>query len=145
MYNWVNHCRLSRLTRHHHTLYHILLLINLLTQLIPMVSSNANIRLKEKQILDQIIGDSNQYDSRIRPAGNKTSESTDTDGPALVNVNIYVRSISRIDDVAMEYAIQITFREEWNDNRLVYHDAAFENNKFLTLTDPDKIWKPDFF
>ena len=60
-------------------------------------------------------------------------------------MNIYVRSISRIDDVAMEYAIQITFREEWNDNRLVYHDESFKDSKFLTLTDPDKIWKPDLF
>ena len=34
-------------------------------------------------------------------------------------MNIFVRSISRIDDVTMEYATQITFREEWNDDRLV--------------------------
>ena len=43
-----------------------------------------------------------------------------------------------------EYTIQITFREEWNDDRLTYDDM---NGKisFLVLTDPSKIWKPDLF
>ena len=43
-----------------------------------------------------------------------------------------------------EYSIQITFREEWNDDRLRYDDM---NGKisFLVLTDPNKIWKPDLF
>uniref|UniRef100_A0AAN0N823 Glutamate-gated chloride ion channel n=1 Tax=Polyphagotarsonemus latus TaxID=1204166 RepID=A0AAN0N823_9ACAR len=127
---------------HHH--YRIILLAILFLHHFSTVNCTVGIRFKEKQILDQIIGDNN-YDSRIRPAGNKTKEGSDIDGPANVSVNIFVRSISRIDDVAMEYAIQITFREEWNDNRLVYHDPAFEKGKFLTLTDPNKIWKPDLF
>ena len=43
-----------------------------------------------------------------------------------------------------EYSIQITFREQWIDDRLQYDDM---NGKirFLTLTDPEKIWKPDLF
>ncbi|KAI1289887.1 Glutamate-gated chloride channel [Halotydeus destructor] len=66
------------------------------------------------------------------------------DGPCIVRTNLYVRSISRIDDVTMEYATQITFREQWRDDRLVYDDRN-GRIKFLTLTDPDKIWKPDLF
>ncbi|KAI1289769.1 Glutamate-gated chloride channel [Halotydeus destructor] len=62
----------------------------------------------------------------------------------MVRVNLYVRSISRIDDVIMEYAIQITFREQWTDDRLVYDDMN-GRIRFLTLTDPSKIWKPDLF
>ena len=43
-----------------------------------------------------------------------------------------------------EYSIQITFREEWVDDRLSYDDMN-GRIKFLVLTDPDKIWKPDLF
>lgn len=61
-----------------------------------------------------------------------------------MRVNIFVRSISRIDDVKMEYAIQITFREAWRDDRLVYDDMD-GRIRFLTLTETDRIWKPDLF
>lgn len=67
-----------------------------------------------------------------------------TDGPCIVRVNIFIRSISRIDDVQMEYAIQITFREAWSDDRLVYDDMGGKI-RFLTLTETDRIWKPDLF
>jgi hypothetical protein len=53
-----------------------------------------NYRQKEKQVLDSILGKG--YDKRIRPSGKN-----DTDGPATINVNIYLRTISRIDDVKM--------------------------------------------
>lgn len=55
----------------------------------------ANFRAIEKRILDSIIG-LGRYDSRIRPMG-----INNTDGPALVRVNIYIRSIGKIDDVTM--------------------------------------------
>lgn len=38
----------------------------------------------------------------------------------MVAVNIYLRSISKIDDVNMEYSAQFTFREEWHDERLSF-------------------------
>ena len=43
-----------------------------------------------------------------------------------------------------EYSCQVTFREQWNDNRLQFDDM---NGKisYLVLTDPDRIWKPDLF
>ena len=44
----------------------------------------------------------------------------------------------------MEYAIQITFREQWRDDRLVYDDMD-GRIRFLVLTEIDKIWKPDLF
>ncbi|RWS30047.1 glutamate-gated chloride channel 1 protein-like protein [Leptotrombidium deliense] len=47
-------------------------------------------------------------------------------------------------NASCEYATQITFREEWRDSRLVYDDKGGQI-KFLTLTDPEKIWKPDLF
>ncbi|XP_064471015.1 glutamate-gated chloride channel-like isoform X3 [Ornithodoros turicata] len=98
----------------------------------------ANFRAIEKRILDSIIGQG-RYDCRIRPMG-----INNTDGPALVRVNIYIRSISRIDDVTMEYTVQMTFREQWRDERLQYDDLGGQV-RYLTLTEPDKLWKPDLF
>ena len=47
------------------------------------------------------------YDTRMRPLGINS-----TDGPTIVRVNLYVRSFEKIDDVKMEFSVQITFREE---------------------------------
>ncbi|KAK3930861.1 Glutamate-gated chloride channel [Frankliniella fusca] len=52
-----------------------------------------NFREKEKQVLDQILG---RYDARIRPSGENG-----TDGPAIVRVNLFVRSIATISDIKM--------------------------------------------
>ena len=35
-----------------------------------------------------------------------------SDGPTKVMVNLYVRSFEKIDDVKMEFSVQITFRKE---------------------------------
>ncbi|XP_049271584.1 glutamate-gated chloride channel isoform X5 [Rhipicephalus sanguineus] len=104
----------------------------------PSAWGKANFRAIEKRILDSIIGQG-RYDCRIRPMG-----INNTDGPALVRVNIFVRSISRIDDVTMEYTVQMTFREQWRDERLQYDDLGGQV-RYLTLTEPDKLWKPDLF
>ncbi len=34
-----------------------------------------------------------------------------SDGPTLILVNLYVRSFEKIDDVKMEFSVQITFRQ----------------------------------
>ncbi|UXI18608.1 transcription factor BTF3-like 4 [Sarcoptes scabiei] len=118
----------------------ILMLILILNNHHSFVNGQADIRQAEKQILDKIIGQG--YDSRIRPSG--TNQTTAKDGPANVTINILIRSISSIDDVTMEYACQITFRQQWNDNRLRYEDTTGQI-KYLVLTDPERIWKPDLF
>nr|XP_042898845.1 glutamate-gated chloride channel-like isoform X2 [Parasteatoda tepidariorum] len=98
-----------------------------------------NFRAMEKKILDSIIGPG-RYDSRIRPLGPNNS----TNGPAVVRVNMFIRSISKIDDVKMEYSVQMTLREQWKDERMQFDDMNGQV-RYLTLTDPDKIWKPDLF
>lgn len=100
-------------------------------------SCSNHFREAEKKILDSVLGKGN-YDSRIRPPGANGT------GPATVRHNFYIRSISRLDDVSMEYTTQITFRQQWNDNRLVYDDQG-GNIRYLTLTDPSRVWKPDIF
>ncbi|PZC77454.1 hypothetical protein B5X24_HaOG203404 [Helicoverpa armigera] len=71
-----------------------------------MNGGKINFREKEKQILDQILGPG-RYDARIRPSG-----INGTDGPAVVSVNIFVRSISKIDDVTM-FLVLVLFNLEW--------------------------------
>ena len=106
-----------------------------------VISQKHNLRQTEKKILDKILG-VERYDARIRPSGANGTDNKD--GPAIVEVNLYVRSISRIDDVIMEYSVQITFREKWKDDRLVYDDLGGQI-RYLTLTDQSKVWKPDLF
>ena len=52
-----------------------------------------------------------------------------------VVVNIYLRSINDIDDYKMEFSVQVTFREQWNDERLAFDDfdgkPFFKNSIFL--------------
>ena len=43
-----------------------------------------------------------------------------------------------------EFAVQITFRQKWNDPRLRFDDNE-GRMKYLTLTDPKKVWMPDTF
>ncbi|XP_057338673.1 glutamate-gated chloride channel isoform X9 [Microplitis mediator] len=97
-----------------------------------------NYREKEKEVLDDILGEK-KYDARIRPSGENG-----TDGPAYVQVNIFVRSISKIDDVTMEYSVQLTFREQWLDERLKFNDFG-GRLKYLTLTESTRVWMPDLF
>ncbi|XP_046397665.1 glutamate-gated chloride channel isoform X2 [Ischnura elegans] len=97
-----------------------------------------NYREKEKQVLDQILGPG-RYDARIRPSG-----VNGTDGPAIVNVNLFVRSIATISDIKMEYSVQLTFREQWLDERLKFGDLG-GRLKYLTLTEASRVWMPDLF
>ncbi|XP_045134989.1 glutamate-gated chloride channel-like isoform X3 [Portunus trituberculatus] len=110
------------------------LLLLLLTLLCPV---SANFREREKQIIDEIIGPAN-YDKRIRPAG-----ANDT-GPAVVHINIMIRNVQTISDVKMEYSIQITFREQWKDQRLTF-DNMQGRIQYLTLTETEMVWMPDLF
>ncbi|XP_053598891.1 glutamate-gated chloride channel isoform X7 [Microplitis demolitor] len=66
------------------------------------------------------------------------------DGPTIVNVNIFLRSISKIDDYKMEYSVQLTFREQWLDERLKFNDFG-GRLKYLTLTESTRVWMPDLF
>ncbi|XP_061392824.1 glutamate-gated chloride channel isoform X2 [Musca vetustissima] len=101
-------------------------------------NAKINFREKEKKVLDQILG-AGKYDARIRPSG-----INGTDGAAVVSVNIFVRSISKIDDVTMEYSVQLTFREQWTDERLKFDDIQ-GRLKYLTLTEANRVWMPDLF
>ncbi|ETN85406.1 putative glutamate-gated chloride channel, partial [Necator americanus] len=84
------------------------------------------------------------YDWRVRPPGiNLTAKGSH--GPVVVSVNMLIRSISKIDDVNMEYSVQLTFRESWVDGRLAYGLPGDNKPDFLILTAGQQIWMPDSF
>ncbi|CAI5437722.1 unnamed protein product [Caenorhabditis angaria] len=107
-------------------------------------------KMKEQEVIQRVLKD---YDWRVRPRGLNSSW-PDTGGPVLVTVNIYLRSISKIDDVNMEYSAQFTFREEWIDKRLAYEKYEGADNEvppFVVLATSEnadqsqQIWMPDTF
>lgn len=57
----------------------------------------------------------------------------------------YFFSISKIDDVNMEYSVQLTFRESWVDGRLAYGYPRDNKPDFLILPSGQQIWMPDYF
>ncbi|XP_063382908.1 glutamate-gated chloride channel isoform X7 [Cydia fagiglandana] len=113
------------------------LLLLCFTQFAECVNAKINFREKEKQILDQILGPG-RYDARIRPSGINGT------GPAVVNINIFVRTITTISDIKMEYSVQLTFREQWLDERLKFNNLG-GRLKYLTLTEANRVWMPDLF
>ena len=79
----------------------------------------------DTELLEQLL--TKGYDWRVRPPGEDGKESggilpsysgTLHGGPVVVSVNMLIRSISKIDNVNMEYSVQLTFRESWKDIRL---------------------------
>ncbi|XP_043255883.1 glutamate-gated chloride channel isoform X4 [Colletes gigas] len=118
----------------------LLLLLTVLLHQLRCTQSKVgdSFRLKEKEVLDDILGPG-RYDARIRPSGEN-----ETDGPAIVRVNLFVRSIATISDIKMEYSVQLTFREQWLDDRLQFNDLN-GRLKYLTLTDASRVWMPDLF
>uniref|UniRef100_A0A1I7XMN7 Neur_chan_LBD domain-containing protein n=1 Tax=Heterorhabditis bacteriophora TaxID=37862 RepID=A0A1I7XMN7_HETBA len=90
----------------------------------------------DTEILERLL--SRGYDWRVRPPG---QDGTLHGGPVVVAVNI----ISKIDNVNMEYSVQLTFRESWRDSRLTYGSEGDTLPEFLILTAGQQIWMPDSF
>ncbi|XP_011154528.1 glutamate-gated chloride channel isoform X1 [Harpegnathos saltator] len=118
--------------------FSLLVLLAVLLHPSRCTQGKVNFREKEKQVLDNILGPG-RYDARIRPSGENG-----TDGPAIVRVNLFVRSIATISDIKMEYSVQLTFREQWLDERLRFNDFG-GRLKYLTLTEANRVWMPDLF
>ncbi|CAG2106512.1 unnamed protein product, partial [Medioppia subpectinata] len=95
----------------------------------------------EKDILDKVL-DRSKYDLRIVPRHyNETAKRTQ---PAIVRTNMYIRGIEYISVDNMAYKIQMTFRQQWNDNRLAFDDMNGQI-RYLVLDDSTRLWIPDTF
>ncbi|XP_073998268.1 glycine receptor alpha 1 isoform X6 [Rhodnius prolixus] len=116
---------------------YLIVIVLCLPHICRCIQPKINYREKEKQVLDQILGPTS-YDARIRPSGINGTV------PTIVYVNIFLRSISKIDDYKMEYSVQLTFREQWLDERLKFDDFKGKI-KYLTLTESNRVWMPDLF
>uniref|UniRef100_A0A1I7SA22 Ig-like domain-containing protein n=1 Tax=Bursaphelenchus xylophilus TaxID=6326 RepID=A0A1I7SA22_BURXY len=103
------------------------------------VQSEAN---TDTEIINKLLN--RGYDWRVRPPGTNLSL-PGAHGPVVVNVNMLIRSISKIDDVNMEYSVQLTFRESWVDGRLAYGLPNDGKPDFLILSAGQQIWMPDSF
>ncbi|PIO72355.1 Cation transporter family protein [Teladorsagia circumcincta] len=100
----------------------------------------ANPQSSDTVILERLL--SRGYDWRVRPPA---KQGTIHSGPVVVTVNMLIRSISKIDNVNMEYSVQLTFRESWLDERLKYGVSTDNLPEFLILTAGQQIWMPDSF
>jgi len=77
------------------------------------------------------------YDPSLRPSANQ-------DGGVNVTTNMFVRAFEEVNTLNMDYVVDITFRQQWNDPRLAYDDANGKVN-VLTLSSDDMVWRPDTF
>uniref|UniRef100_A0A914XEJ4 Triokinase/FMN cyclase n=1 Tax=Plectus sambesii TaxID=2011161 RepID=A0A914XEJ4_9BILA len=103
-------------------------------------ANSTNIESEEaiQRVLDDKLSAKN-YDKRIRPK-------SETDGPTSVAIDIYIRSISSVDELAMEFKTDILVRQHWHDPRLQYESKT--GSVYVAGSQPEvveKIWKPDLF
>ncbi|XP_060531978.1 gamma-aminobutyric acid receptor alpha-like isoform X2 [Cylas formicarius] len=96
---------------------------------IPQRNNHQNI----SSLLDNLL---RGYDNSIRP---------DFGGPpAVVEVDIMVRSMGPISEVDMTYSMDCYFRQSWIDRRLSF--SGDENDTLaLSITMLKRIWKPDTY
>nr|AAD13405.1 putative glutamate-gated chloride channel alpha subunit [Haemonchus contortus] len=101
--------------------------------------------LDEQKIIKHLLESPySDYDWRVRPRGRLgPADDDDYDSePVFITVNMYLRSISKVDDVNMEYSLHFTFREEWIDERLYFNSPTL---KHIVLSPGQRIWVPDTF
>ncbi|CAL8116349.1 unnamed protein product [Orchesella dallaii] len=77
--------------------------------------------------------------TRMRPVSRENGSA-----PVIVTVNFYVRDM-RIVGYNNEYSVQLTYRQQWKDERLSYTYQA-NGPRYVTLTNSkNEIWHPDTF
>ncbi|KAL6729870.1 hypothetical protein Aduo_000884 [Ancylostoma duodenale] len=99
--------------------------------------------LDEQRIIRNLLENpQSDYDWRVRPRGRLNEPDYVDADPVIITVNMYLRSISKVDDVNMEYSLHFTFREEWVDERLYFNSPTL---KHIVLSPGQRIWVPDTF
>uniref|UniRef100_A0A182JFV5 Neurotransmitter-gated ion-channel ligand-binding domain-containing protein n=2 Tax=Anopheles atroparvus TaxID=41427 RepID=A0A182JFV5_ANOAO len=107
--------------------------------LAPTGPVSAAIRLTQRnnhanisELLDNLL---RGYDNSIRP---------DFGGPpAVIEVDIMVRSMGPISEVDMTYSMDCYFRQSWVDRRLAFSGA--QDTLALSISMLGRIWKPDTY
>uniref|UniRef100_A0A0N5BAJ1 Ig-like domain-containing protein n=1 Tax=Strongyloides papillosus TaxID=174720 RepID=A0A0N5BAJ1_STREA len=81
------------------------------------------------------------YNSRVRPDFKVNKDAVEVD------VDLFIRSISNLNEINMEYLSQITLRQKWVDERLAYgnNKSILNPPEYFILNDDSKIWMVDTF
>jgi anionic glutamate receptor len=120
------------------------MVIFVLSLLIVCCSGNENLeRFQSGDLRLLEILNSNENVHRFRPV---EFDDNGKSKPVEVDVNIYLRSISHVSEVNMEYQLQITYRQTWKDSRLAWGNLTDEyHHPYIILNSDQKIWIPDTF
>jgi gamma-aminobutyric acid receptor subunit alpha len=79
----------------------------------------------------------NRSDSRVRPG---------VYGPAtVVKVDLFVQSFGPLNEMQMEYSIDIEFRQMWIDPRLVFNASDPDIPVYIPYHSIEKFWLPDIY
>lgn len=76
------------------------------------------------------------YDKDVRPP-------TENNGPTKIGVSIYVMALPKVDDINMEFHMDMYFRQFWRDTRLQYQSRQVRKIKQASLK--HRVWTPDPF
>ncbi|KAL3078954.1 hypothetical protein niasHS_014736 [Heterodera schachtii] len=126
----------------------------LATEFVPS-NGSTNALEEEQNIIQRLLHSENNaakelYDWRVRPRGtvaalSGSQWSGDFDVPVMVDVNMYLRSISKVDDVNMEFTMHFTFRQEWTDERLFFLSPSLAYIVLVSSEHSQRIFLPDTF
>lgn len=91
----------------------------------------------ESTVLDKL---TKGYDKRVMPK-------PENGGPVHVIVDIYVRSISSIDEISMQFDADLVVRQRWMDKRLSYVKPRSVKNDYISGDNDmaNSIWRSDLF
>ena len=59
-------------------------------------------------------------------------------------MDMLIRAVEKLDDQKNAWTAQVTYRNSWTDDRLVYDDHN-GTIRYLTLTETERLWFPDTF
>ena len=60
----------------------------------------------------------------------------------LVQVDVFVRSLSKITEIDMEYSFECYFRQRWKDKRLAFKSINTPPTITIGVDYIDRLWKP---
>ncbi|XP_054267920.1 gamma-aminobutyric acid receptor alpha-like [Macrosteles quadrilineatus] len=96
------------------------------------LGSQRNNHRNVSELLDNLL---RGYDNSVRPGLGGP--------PAIVEVDIMVRSMGPISEVDMTYSMDCYFRQTWVDRRLAF--LSDKDTLALSITMLERIWKPDTY
>ncbi|GAB1601624.1 glycine receptor subunit alpha-3-like [Argonauta hians] len=112
------------------------------TLVIRSVAAQMNITRKDnlvtRSLLIQVMLREQAYDKRLPP-------NFDKDLPTRVNVSLDFNSFDSIDEMNMEFGVNLVVEQEWIDNRLHFYGLIDSEVLELDVKMMDELWVPDIY